>query len=119
MRTIDENEIDFINFLLSYEIPIFFVLNFSSPKKKKSQIFFKRFLEEISVIFSKICFLNNVFQVNLKKDFDGNEIYGLDKLMEGIYNYYLPHKLDINLLHDNLTEKEMFNIISKSIFFSN
>ena len=118
VRTIDENEIDFINFLLSYEIPIFFVLNFSSPKKKKSQIFFKRFLEEISVIFSKICFLNNVFQVNLKKDFDGNEIYGIDKLMEGIYNYYLPHKLDINLLHDNLTEKEMFNIISKSIFFS-
>ena len=118
MRTIDENEIDFINFLLSYEIPIFFVLNFCSPKKKKSQIFFKRFLEEISVIFSKICFLNNVFQVNLKKDFDGNEIYGIDKLMEGIYNYYLPHKLDINLLHDNLTEKEMFNIISKSIFFS-
>ena len=118
MRTIDENEIDFINFLLSYEIPIFFVLNFSSPKKKKSQIFFKRFLEEISVIFSKICFLNNVFQVNLKKDFDGNEIYGIDKLMERIYNYYLPHKLDINLLHDNLTEKEMFNIISKSIFFS-
>ena len=118
VRTIDENEIDFINFLLSYEIPIFFVLNFCSPKKKKSQIFFKRFLEEISVIFSKICFLNNVFQVNLKKDFDGNEIYGIDKLMEGIYNYYLPHKLDINLLHDNLTEKEMFNIISKSIFFS-
>ena len=118
VRTIDSNEIDFIKFLLSYNIPIFFVLNFSSPEKKRSQIFFKRFVEEISIDFEKVQFPNNIYQVNLKNE-DGNKIYGIDKLMEGIYNYFSPHKLDLNLLHDNITEKEMLDIISKSIFFSN
>lgn len=118
VRTIDSNEIDFIKFLLSYEIPIFFVLNFSSPEKKRSQIFFKRFVEEISIDFGKVYSFNNIYQVNLKNK-DGNKIYGIDKLMEGIYNYFSPFKLDLNLLHDNITEKEILDIISKSIFFSN
>ncbi len=118
VRSMDLNEIDFIKFLLGYDIPIFFVINFSSPKNKKSQKFLKGFIEEISIIFEKFNY-NNIFQVNLKNDYDGNKIYGIDKLMEGIYNYFSPHKLNVNLLYDNIKEKDMFDIISKSIFFSN
>ena len=119
VRTIDDNEIHFIKFLLSYDIPIFFILNFSNPKKKKSQIFFKRFLEEISQVINNNKDLNNIFQVNLKKDFDGNEIFGIDILMKGIYDYYFPYKINLNSLKDIQSEEEMINIITLSIFFNN
>ena len=39
VRTMDDNEIDFIKFLLNYDIPIFFILNFSNPKKRKVKYF--------------------------------------------------------------------------------
>ena len=119
VRTIDDNEIKFIKFLLSYDIPIFFILNFSNPHKKKSQIFLKRFLEEISTVFNNDKFLNNIFQVNLKKDYDGNEIFGVDVLMKGIYDYYFPNKINLNLLYNIQSEEEIMNIISSSIFFNN
>ena len=119
VRTIDDNEIDFIKFLLSYNIPIFFVLNFSNPQKKKSQIFLKRFLEEISVIIHNQKYLNNIFQVNLKKDYEGNTIFGIDKLMKGIYDYYAPFKININSLNNIQSEDEMIKIINSSIFFDN
>lgn len=119
VRTIDDNEIIFIKFLLGYNIPIFFILNFSNPQKKKSQKFLKRFLEEINTVIKNSLYLNNIFQVNLKRDSDGNEIFGIDKLMKGIYDYYFPHKINPNLLNNIQSEEEIITKIGSSIFFDN
>jgi GTP-binding protein EngB required for normal cell division/uncharacterized protein (DUF697 family) len=125
VRTIDDNEILFIKFLLGYNIPIFFILNFSNPRKKKSQIFLKRFLEEINTVFSDNKYINNIFQVNLKRDYDGNEVFGIGKLMKGIYDYYFQYKINLNSFNtiqskeEKIKEKEIMKIISSSIFFDN
>lgn len=119
VRTMDDNEIDFIKFLLNYDIPIFFILNFSNPKKKKSQIFLKRFLEEINNSITNFQFSNNIYQVNLRKDCDENEVYGINTLMKGLYEYYSSFRINANLLNNIQSEKEMINIISFSIFFDN
>ena len=119
VRTIDDNEIKFIKFLLDYGIQIFFILNFSNPQNKKSQIFLKKFIEEINTVFNDEKFLNNIFQVNLKKYFDGNEIFGVDILIKGIYDYYFPNKINLYLLNNYQSEKEIINIISSLIFFDN
>lgn len=119
LRTIDDNEIEFIKFLLNYGIPIFFILNFSNPQKKKSQIFLKRFLEEINNSFSNFKNSNNIFQINLKKNFEGNEVYGINILMEGLYHYYSQYKINVNLSNDISSKEELIKIISSSIFFDN
>ena len=119
VRTMDDNEIDFIKFLLGYNIPIFFVLNFSNPNKKKSQLFLKRFLEEINNSINNFQFSSNIYQVNLKNDYDGNEVYGINILMKGLYDYYSKHKINVNLLNDIQSEEQMMNIINHSIFFDN
>ena len=119
VRTMDDNEIDFIKFLLNYDIPIFFILNFSNPKKKKSQLFLKRFLEEINNSITNFQFSKYIYQVNFKKDYDGNEVYGINTLMKGLYEFYSPHKLNAELLNDFQSEEEMLNIIGFSIFFDN
>ena len=120
IRTLDDNEINFIKFLLSYDIPIFFILNFSNPQKKKSKIFLKRFLEEINEVINNNKYANNIiFQVNLKKDFEENEIFEIDILMKGIYDYFSPYKINLDSLNDIQSEEEIMNIISSSIFFDN
>ena len=119
VRTMDDNEIDFIKFLLGYNIPIFFVLNFSNPNKKKSQLFLKRFLEEINNSINNFQFSSNIYQVNLKNDYDGNEVYGINILMKGLYDYYSKHKINVNLLNDIQSEEQMMNIINHSLFFDN
>ena len=119
VRTMDDNEIEFIKFLLSNDIPIFFILNFSNPQKKKSQIFLKRFLEEINNSIGNFKNSNNIFQINLKKDFDGNEVYGIKTLMEGLYHYYSQYKINVNSLNAINSEEELIKIISSSIFFDN
>ena len=119
IRTLDDNEIKFIKFLLNYDIPIFFVLNFSNPQKKKSKIFLKRFLEEINIVINNNNLNNFIFQVNLKKDFEENEIFGIDNLMKGIYDYFSPYKINPDLLNDIQSEEEIINIIKPSIFFDN
>ena len=120
IRTLDDNEINFIKFLLSYDIPIFFILNFSNPQKKKSKIFLKRFLEEINEVINNNKYVNNIiFQVNLKKDFEENEIFGIDTLMKGIYDYFSLYKINPDSLNDIQSEEAIMNIISSSIFFDN
>jgi len=118
VRTMDDNEIDFIKFLLGYNIPIFFILNFSNPNKKKSQLFLKRFLEEINNSLTNFQF-SNIYQVNLKNDYEGNEVYGINTLMKGLYDYYSKNKINVDLLNDIQSEEQMLNIINKSIFFDN
>jgi len=119
VRTMDDNEIDFIKFLLGYNIPIFFILNFSNPSKKKSQLFLKRFLEEINNSLTNFQFSNNIYQVNLKNDYEGNEVYGINTLMKGLYDFYSRHKINVDLLNDIQTEEEMMNKINNSLFFDN
>ena len=119
VRTMDDNEIDFIKFLLGYNIPIFFILNFSNPNKKKSQLFLKRFLEEINNSLTNFQFSSNIYQINLKNDYEGNEVYGINTLMKGLYDYYSKHKINVNLLNNIQSEEQMMNIIKNSIFFDN
>ena len=119
VRTMDDNEIDFIKFLLGYNIPIFFILNFSNPNKKKSQLFLKRFLEEINNSLTNFQFSSNIYQINLKNDYEGNEVYGINTLMKGLYDYYSKHKINVNLLNNIQSEEQMMNIINNSIFFDN
>ena len=119
VRCMDDNEINFIKFLLSYDVPIFFILNFSNPKKKKSQIFLKRFLEEINNSLTNFQLTNNIYQVNLKNDYEGNKVFGINALMNGIYQYYLPHKINLDIINNNPTEEELIRAISFSIFFNN
>ena len=119
IRTLDDNEIKFIKFLLNYDIPIFFILNFSNPQKKKSKIFLKRFLEEINTVINNNNLNNFIFQVNLKKDFEENEIFGIDNLMKGIYDYFSPYKINLDSLNNIQSEEEIINIINSSIFFDN
>ena len=110
---------NFIKFLLSYDVPIFFILNFSNPKKKKSQIFLKRFLEEINNSLTNFQLTNNIYQVNLKNDYEGNKVFGINALMNGIYQYYLPHKINLDIINNNPPEEELIRAISFSIFFNN
>ena len=119
VRCMDDNEINFIKFLLSYDVPIFFILNFSNPKKKKSQIFLKRFLEEINNSLTNFQLTNNIYQVNLKNDYEGNKVFGINALMNGIYQYYLPHKINLDIINNNPPEEELIRAISFSIFFNN
>ena len=119
VRTMDDNEIDFIKFLLGYNIPIFFILNFSNPSKKKSQLFLKRFLEEINNSLTNFQFSNNIYQVNLKNDYEGNKVFGINTLMKGLYDFYSRHKINVDLLNDIQTEEEMMNKINNSLFFDN
>ena len=119
VRCMDDNEINFIKFLLSYDVPIFFILNFSNQKKKKSQIFLKRFLEEINNSLTNFQLTNNIYQVNLKNDYEGNKVFGINALMNGIYQYYLPHKINLDIINNNPPEEELIRAISFSIFFNN
>ena len=55
----------------------------------------------------------------MKKDFDGNEVYGIKTLMEGLYHYYSQYKINVNSLNAINSEEELIKIISSSIFFDN
>lgn len=117
VRTIDDTEIDFLKFLFNYNIPVFFLLNFSQKKSnKKREIFFKSLLNEINLNFNKS--EDIIFKINLKNDYEGNTIFGLDSLFIKLYEYYSKYKINIQNI-DKFNEEAIINKLKNSIFFSN
>lgn len=122
-RTLDDGEIIFIKFILKYKIPIFFLLNFSKPKndqKKKNTYYESLFIvlerEYLGTELSKY-----IYPINLKNDYEGNTIFGLDKLFLDLYKFYNPHKIDLEQFNNNFNNDEynLRQIIEHSILFKN
>ena len=131
-RTLDEGEIVLIKFILKYEIPLFFLLNYSKHKDiQKGNIYLESLLEVLEKDFSKSDITKYIYLINLKNDYEGNIIFGLNKLFNDLYNYYLPHKINIDELNNSfeddlnkgdLNKEDLNNIlkcIKHSIFFRN
>ncbi len=116
VRTIDDTEIDFLKFLNNCNVPIFFLLNFSQKKSnKKKEIYFQSLLNEINQNFNKS--EDIIFKINLKNDYEGNIIFGLDNLFIKLYEYYSKYKINIQCV-DKFDEK-VFDNLQNSIFFLN
>ena len=106
-----------LKFLFSYNIPIFFLLNFSKKKiNKKREIFFKSLLNEINQNFNKS--EDIIFKINLKNDYEGNTIFGLDTLFLKLYEFYCKYKINLQI-NNKLNDEEIINTIKESIFFYN
>ena len=117
VRTIDDTEIDFLKFLNNCDVPIFFLLNFSQKKSnKKKEIYFQSLLNEINQNFNKS--EDIIFKINLKNDYEGNIIFGLDNLFIKLYEYYSKYKINIQYI-DKFDEKVIIDYLQNSIFFLN
>ena len=117
VRTIDDTEIDFLKFLINCVVPIFFLLNFSQKKSnKKKEIYFQSLLNEINQNFNKS--EDIIFKINLKNDYEGNIIFGLDNLFIKLYEYYSKYKINIQYI-DKFDEKVIIDNLQNSIFFLN
>ena len=117
VRTIDDTEIELLKFLFSYNIPVFFLLNFSKKQiNKKREIFFKSLLNEINQNFNKS--EDIIFKINLKNDYEGNTIFGLDTLFLKLYEFYCKYKINLQI-NNKLNDEEIINTIKESIFFYN
>ena len=117
VRTIDDTEIDFLKFLNNCDVPIFFLLNFSQKKSnKKKEIYFQSLLNEINQNFNKS--EDIIFKINLKNDYEGNIIFGLDNLFIKLYEYYSKYKINIQCV-DKFDEKATIDNLQNSIFFFN
>jgi GTP-binding protein EngB required for normal cell division len=128
-RTLDEGEILLIKFILESQIPLFFLLNFSKYKMNKRNHFLDSLLEILEKEYPKTEITKNIYLINLKNDYNGNIIFGLDKLFQDLYNFYLPYKIDINgiknkffINDENLkieNDDEIIEEFSKSFLFKN
>ena len=115
VRTIDDTEIDFLKFLNNCDVPIFFLLNFSQKKSnKKKEIYFQSLLNEINQNFNKS--EDIIFKINLKNDYEGNIIFGLDNLFIKLYEYYSKYKINIQYI-DKFDEKVIIINLKNIIFF--
>lgn len=128
-RTLDEGEIILIKFILECQIPLFFLLNFSKYKRTKRNNYLDSLLEILEKENPKTEITKYVYLINLKNDYNGNIIFGLDKLFQDLYNFYLPYKIDINgiknkffINDENLKiekDDEIIEEFSKSFLFKN
>ena len=128
-RTLDEGEIILIKFILECQIPLFFLLNFSKYKSTKRNNYLDSLLEILEKENPKTEITKYIYLINLKNDYNGNIIFGLDKLFQDLYNFYLPYKIDIdgiknkyfisdgNLKIEN--DDEIIKEFSKSFLFKN
>ena len=125
-RTLEEGELLLINFIIKCKIPLFFLLNRSKinpnnkNKKNKRNNYLESFLEILEKKYPDKDVSKYIYPINLKNDNEGNIIFGLDKLFQDLYDYYFPHKVNIEELNYNFeTEKYILSAISHSIFFKN
>lgn len=125
-RTLDEGELILIKFLLKYEIPLFFILNFSKFKNLKRNNYLGSLLEILEKEYPKSQIKKYIYLINLKNDYEGNIIFGLDKLFKDLYYYYFKYKINVDeidkFFNDGLkTEKndEIINFFSKSFLYKN
>ena len=123
-RTLDEGEILLIKFILKNEIPLFFLLNYSNYieiKNKKRNNYLESLVEVLENDFPKSNISKNIYQINLKYDYNGNIVFGLDKLFHDLYNFYFPHKINANALlyNSNNDLTNIINNIKHSLFFKN
>ena len=123
-RTLDEGEIILIKFILENKIPLFFLLNYSKYKdinNKKRNDYLESLLIVLEKDFPKTNISKYIYLINLKNDNEGNIIFGLDKLFNDLYNYYLPNKIEIEELNYNFDDdiNNILKCINHSIFFKN
>lgn len=123
-RTLDEGEILLIKFILKNEIPLFFLLNYSNYieiKNKKRNNYLESLIEVLESDFPKSNISKYIYQINLKKDYNGNIIFGLDILFNDLYKFYLPHKVNIDKFNYNPSNdlENIINNIKHSLFFKN
>jgi hypothetical protein len=114
---------------LECQIPLFFLLNFSKYKRTKRNNYLDSLLEILEKENPKTEITKYVYLINLKNDYNGNIIFGLDKLFQDLYNFYLPYKIDINgiknkffINDENLkieNDDEIIEEFSKSFLFKN
>ncbi len=129
-RTLEEGELLLIKFIIKCNIPLFFLLNHSkiNPKDKnkknkkiKKNNYLESFLEILENQFPDKDISKYIYPINLKNDNEGNIIFGLDKLFQDLYDYYFPHKVNIEELNNNFENNEEYILssISHSILFIN
>jgi GTP-binding protein EngB required for normal cell division len=126
-RTLDEGEILLIKFILESQIPLFFLLNFSKYKMNKRNHFLDSLLEILEKEYPKTEITKNIYLINLKNDYNGNIIFGLDKLFQDLYNFYYPYKIDLDdnnkYFNDdnlkNVNNDEIIQTFNKSFLFKN
>ena len=126
-RTLDEGEILLIRFILESQIPLFFLLNFSKYKMSKRNNFLDSLLEILEKEYPKTEITKNIYLINLKNDYNGNIIFGLDKFFQDLYNFYYPYKIELDDINkffndDNLKIKnndEIIQAFNKSFLFKN
>ena len=132
-RTLEEGELLLIKFIIKCNIPLFFLLNHSkinpkdknkkNKKNKKTQTndYLESFLEILENQYPDKDISKYIYPINLKNDNEGNIIFGLDKLFQDLYYYYIPHKVNIERLYNNFekSEERILSSISHSILFKN
>lgn len=123
-RTLDEGEIILIKFILENKIPLFFLLNHSKNKdirNKKRNDYLESLLIVLEKDFPKSNISKYIYLINLKNDYEGNIVFGLNKLFNDLYNYYLPNKINIDELSYNFDDdiNNILKCINHSIFFKN
>lgn len=127
-RTLEEGELSLIKFIIKSNIPLFFLLNFSKYNSSKRNNYLESFLIILEKEYPKSEITKNVYLINLKNDYEGNIIFGLDKFFQDLYNYYHPYKINLEEINkyfckdlesknnNEIIEMEAFN---QSILFKN
>ena len=62
-----------------------------------------------------------IYKINLKNDYDGNTVFGLDKLFHDLYIYYKPNQIDLEKLNNiaNNDLNKVLSLVRNSILFKN
>ena len=128
-RTLEDSELDIIEFIHKKQKDynensiVLFIINKCEENKENDPNSFKQklfiTLKNKFGEHSEYSKLENIIELNLKTK-DGRKAFGLNKVFETLYNFFLPHKVAI-LQEQNESNEEILNsqksLISNSMFF--
>lgn len=125
-RTLDEGELSLIKFIIKCEIPLFFLLNFSKYNNSKKNNYLESLLIILEKEYPKSEITKKIYLINLKNDYEGNIIFGLDKFFQDLYNYYYPYKINLDEIDkyfskdlESESNNEVIKVFNQSILFKN
>ena len=141
-RTLDDDEIKLIQFINTKQkiifshSKIFFIINFTNKTDDNDENSYKNILHnELIDRFGELSELakkENIIEINLKRDIEKNREYkfGIDEIFKKMYNYFEPHKIDVNDIlnignnkeeNRKLNQNEILNMqiekLNESMFF--
>ena len=140
-RTLDNDEIELITFINTNQKNIFsyskilFIINFTNKTDDNSKNSYKNILHKQLVkefgLLSELANKENIIEVNLKRDLEHNRgfKFGIDEIFKKMYNYFIPHKIEVNEIlniskneeNRRLNQNEILNMqiekLNESMFF--